>query len=200
MKDAIHEELQETKEKISEEIKRYLNKNYQSNIKSLKDISYDKENKEYLSNLETSCMSYDDVIKDICKKDSILEFASPDAIFFKNDIVYFIEFKNAKIFDKYNKEYRMKIKLKLVEGGCIGLYKLANLAGIAVEFSDIIKLKKKYLVVYNSDKATKNANNIRNHLRSKLAMQQYKGTYVEDINIISSTSFDSTYKSKNLWN
>ena len=45
MKDAIHEELQETKEKISEEIKRYLNKNYQSNIKSLKDISYDKETK-----------------------------------------------------------------------------------------------------------------------------------------------------------
>lgn len=182
---------------MTKDIRLYLENQHSDKIKSLKDISYDSANGEYLSNLTEQCMDYDKVIANICCGDTL---ASADAIYFKDNKICFIEFKNGKIFDGSGKEQRRQIKLKITEGSCIGLYEIARLAGMNMDFGDIINIEKMYLVVYNQDKLSTNADKIRAHMNSKLGLLIYKGTFLNEIEIVNSTTFDRVFKGKVLWN
>ncbi|WP_342630362.1 hypothetical protein [Lactococcus lactis] len=91
---------------IEEDIYQRL-KDYIESECSLKECSKDDRNTQhvaYLTELEHTCINFDDVMKKYCKLEKLSgSLCSADSIFFKNQTLYIVEFKNQKSQDiKWN--------------------------------------------------------------------------------------------------
>ncbi len=73
---------------------------------------------------------------------------TPDMIFFRNNMIYFVEFKNGWI----TKKVIWDVKLKALEGSFIALQKLIAKYKVSVPFMEVMELRKVYILVYNQAK------------------------------------------------
>jgi hypothetical protein len=125
--------------------------------KSLKDISWDKSNKVALVDSQHQFICYDDIVDSFYQKRKIEDTEdegkkesprSADMILFKENSIFFVEFKNGRIDEKV----KDNIKVKAVEGGLIAMYHIASKYKSDLNFIDIIKLKKSFILVFNDRK------------------------------------------------
>lgn len=109
---------------------------------------------------------------------------TPDMVLFKEDALVFVEFKSGKIKPD-------DIKVKAIEGGFIILNKILKAYKKGMDFIDIFKLKKTYIVVYDKKKNArrrlsfqKGANIVR------FGLEIYKGTFFYDVKTLSQKHFE----------
>ena len=130
-------------------LKQIFDTKYSDCKNTLQKISYDKNNKESLCNNDSILFfDYDAIAEDNYSGDTA---ASPDVIYFKENKIIFIEFKNGKIKSKDKR----KIKIKGIEGGFLILHKILSKEIGECNFSDIININKEYYIVYNRQKNRK---------------------------------------------
>lgn len=122
---------------------------------SLKDTSYDKENRKYMVDSQLQVCSFDKV-KDWYVGEKI-PFANPtpksnDALFFGNEESYFIEFKNGKIDNSVNYELNKKIYDSLFI-----LFDLnyTDKSGKLVDSISYTRSNMNYILVYNEERYSK---------------------------------------------
>lgn len=123
-------------------------------IKSIKDISYDKNHDIYLCDYLEKYISFDDFVKKYFVYGKLP--STPDMLIAKNNKIIFVEFKN-----QY--EHRIditKIHQKAIEG-LLALYIICSKNNI-----DISSYQKNYIVVYKADN--------RNFLRQKFTNKFHK--------------------------
>ena len=119
---------------------------------TLKNTSYDKENKEYMVECELQVCSFDDVKEWYVKNRVPLANPNPksnDALFFGKTDGFFIEFKNGKIDNRVNFEINKKIY--------DSLYMLFDLKyedenGNVVDSISYTREHMNYILVYNEDR------------------------------------------------
>ncbi|WP_338954154.1 hypothetical protein KST95_08290 [Fusobacterium nucleatum] len=126
-------------------IKEFLKTKFKDNYQSLKFVSKrdDGNCNEPMFNSEFEMYNFD---KGILKNDNPL--CAVDGLDIQSDCIYFIEFKDGKIFDK--EKEKKKIRLKLLES-LIEIQELLNFSS----FDRINNLKKIFILVYNKEKNLK---------------------------------------------
>ena len=186
------------------EAKEIITTEFANCVKSLRDISWDKSNKVALVDSQHQFICYDDIVKLFYQKRKI-EYTkdegkiesprSADMIFFKENSIFFIEFKNGRIDEKV----KDNIKVKAVEGGLIAMYHIASKYKTDLSFIDIIKLKKSFILVFNDEKnpspeeAAAPINRYKNHIRAvpvRFGLDIYKGNFFKDIRTFTSKNFE----------
>ncbi len=131
------------------DLKNIFNLRFQGFLKTLKEISMDKNQGLSVINDEKELYYDFDGIKekDVYKGENQSP-ASPDTLIFREDEILFVEFKNGKMVNIKNQ--KKEIKLKAIEGGFIILDKIVKKHDF--NFFDVLTLKKSYVLVYNSEK------------------------------------------------
>lgn len=129
---------------------------------------------------------------------------SPDMILFRKDEIVFVEFKNGRIeggkmqcqgenagcpFVKWD------VKLKSIEGGFIILHRILSSEWKDISFTDILNLKKTFILVYNEEKnPCKNPPKgfIHNSLfryKIRYGLDIYKSTFFHEVHTFSEDIF-----------
>ncbi|WP_169973521.1 MULTISPECIES: hypothetical protein [unclassified Campylobacter] len=109
---------------------------------TIKNISYDKENREYMSNSQLKIFNFDKVKDNFVRKYSFAKQPkSVDGCIQKNDYVALIEFKNGKIDDKCKNDVYDKIFSSVFILSAIADEKISNLKNIC-----------QFILVYNQSK------------------------------------------------
>lgn len=119
---------------------------------TLKDTSYDEDNKVYMVDCELEVCSFDDVKEWYVKNRIPLAKPNPksnDALFFDKEEVFFIEFKNGKINNAVNFELNKKIYDSLLMLFDLG-YVDSN--GREVDSISYTRENMNYILVYNEEK------------------------------------------------
>jgi hypothetical protein len=131
------------------DLKNIFNLRFQGFLKTLKEISMDKNRGLSVINDENELYYDFDAIKgkDVFIGEAEMP-ASPDTLIFKDDEILLVEFKNGKLVNIKNQ--KKEIKLKAIEGGFIIMDKIVKKHGFS--FLDVQKLNKSYVLVYNSQK------------------------------------------------
>lgn len=119
---------------------------------TLKDTSYDEDNKVYMVDCELEVCSFDDVKEWYVKNRIPLAKPNPksnDALFFDKEEVFFIEFKNGKINNAVNFELNKKIYDSLLM-----LFDLGYVDSNEREVDSISYTRENmnYILVYNEEK------------------------------------------------
>ncbi|MDK8323171.1 MAG: hypothetical protein QP761_04630 [Campylobacter ureolyticus] len=160
---------------------------------TIKIISYDKNNCEYMSNSQHEAfnldLAKDDFMQDLSKNNIKCQHSlcSNDGIFKKNNEVYFIEFKNGKIFDNKNK----------IKNNCkkIIYYKILHSIFIFLSYtSRYTKDKIHYILVYNKEKnsdrvISQKLNNYANNKKYILDLSFFE-RYFKTINCYDKNDFE----------
>lgn len=168
----------------------FVNEKYHDCIKSVKSISYDDKNHVYLSELENKCICFDDIVKLLYGGERVL---SPDALFFYNGALVFVEFKNGKLFEKSGEKDRLKLKLKVVEGTILGVQKVLREADLDMPLPNVMALKRRLIVVYNSEKAQCNVQSLHHHMESKCHLARYERKYIDEVIFVEEKKFDNKF-------
>lgn len=119
---------------------------------TLKDTSYDEDNKVYMVDCELEVCSFDDVKEWYVKNRIPLAKPNPksnDALFFDKEEGFFIEFKNGKINNAVNFELNKKIYDSLLMLFDLG-YVDSN--GREVDSISYTRENMNYILVYNEEK------------------------------------------------
>lgn len=117
-----------------------------SHLKSFKDLSYDDQNNEYMTESQKEAHCFDDVVQEfylsINQGGSIPK--SNDALFYENgnNAFIFIEFKNGNINNKKSKKIIAKNKKSIVA--------LKQITNNTID-SEFVKSNGQYILVYNID-------------------------------------------------
>lgn len=126
------------------------------------------------------------------------EIMAVDGLDFQNDTVYLIEFKNGKLNKKENK---IGIRLKLTES-LLGIVRGFEDIKFKCDFENLLKLQKKYILVYNEEKNYMSAS-FGNILEGRANIQilkeilsEYEKTLVDKILFMSKTDFEEFYLKK----
>ncbi len=165
-------------------------KKFNHQLKTLKEISFDKDNKETLVSIYDKHFSFDNIVDEYFGGKEHNRVQKFDAIIFKNDKIYCIEFKNSTPRKINNKE----VKSKASEG-------YASLSKICHD--EMICLKKYklfYLVIYKTPNIEPNRNKIGNELiknKIKFGLEKYKGKFYEDVETIDNKEFEMFYLNLN---
>jgi len=189
------------------EVKELIHREFGDCLKSMHDIGWDYSNKVSMVEIRENFFCYDDIVRrfyrevghrqtgdeeDEEKEDSL---RSPDMILFKEDTIWFVEFKNGKI----NEKVKDNIKVKAVEGGLIALYRIASTYKGDTIFPDILGLKKSFVLVYNDEKnplpqeAAEPVNRYKSHIRAipvRFGLDVYKDTFFSDVRTFSPINFE----------
>lgn len=180
-------------------------------------LSFDKDNGQYMTNSKKIAIDFDEV-KNLynIENRNVFELKSNDALYIdKNNIHYFIEFKNGAINDYKNKNklsYNLKkdLQLKMYDSifilsdikysdGRLYIDNYKNNNGISI--TNIIDFSKNYVVyilVYNSNK---NGNlQIHNHLghKAKIVLEKFglikfKKFFLKEIYIYDENEFETKF-------
>lgn len=168
-------------------VKEIIESNFKNFLHPLNQISRDTENEISMINRPNRFHNYDSIARKLYKEST--KPKTPDMILFKNNTIIFVEFKNGKV-DKD------EIKLKAIEGGFIILHRLVSLycpEGISdIEFMDIVRLRKYYILVYNEKKVDINGqirNSVENYL-IQCGLAKYKKTFFEEIELCTISGFE----------
>ncbi len=189
------------------DVKELIHREFGDCLKSMQDIGWDSSNKVSMVEIRERFYCYDDIVRrfyreigprqpggdeDEEKDDSL---RSPDMILFKDDTLWFVEFKNGKI----NERVKDNIKVKAVEGGLIVMYRIASTYKDNLNFPDILDLKKSFVLVYNDDKnplpreAAKPVNRYKSHIRAipvRFGLDVYKDTFFNQVRTFSPKNFE----------
>jgi len=115
------------------------------NIKdTIENISYDKENKEYMSNSKLEIFNFDKVKNNFAKKHGIADDNKPksaDGCQHKDNNIIFIEFKNGEITSKAKRDIRCKMLNSVLILSAITDNKISYLKNIC-----------QFILVYNQEK------------------------------------------------
>jgi hypothetical protein len=164
------------------EIKDIFSCQFNDCLQSIRQISWDPVHEAALVDMEERFHHYDiiaDKFYDNTPK-------SPDMILFDNDTIVFVEFKNGKI----NSKDKDKIKLKAIEGCFIIFHKIITSYKKNVSFLDIFKLKKYYILVYNTERNTRDRIRDRKHSNlARFGLENYKGTFFHNVSTLSRDVF-----------
>lgn len=151
------------------------------------ELSYDDSNKQSLCISAEKMYNYDRIIRHLFKHGEAI--ATPDAVYFKDKKIIFVEFKNGFI----NERERKNLRLKAIEGAYIGLYTIIQRAQLPYSFEDIHRQRKEYYIVYNPIKNKKTrTNKIKHHLSAvstRFGLERYQGIFFEKIHTISAKTF-----------
>jgi len=132
------------------------------NQDSLKNTSYDKENKEYMTDMNLPVINFD---KATTSYQSIYKLparpCSNDALYItKKGLIVFIEFKNGKL----DKTKAFELQYKIYDS-------LLTLAYITGETKSIPKNQLVYVLVYNDEKNSENSSSTQNSYDKKTEVQ-----------------------------
>lgn len=164
------------------EIEEIFESEFKNYLQPLKKISRDTQNKVALVGSEKPFHSYDKIAEKIYGDNKP---RTPDMIYFKRDTLVFVEFKNSKI----GPTTRDQIKVKAIEGCFIVLHRIIS-KFIKIDFADIFKIDKLYVVVYNAEKNP--VANIHNHAYSsevRFGLGIYEGTFFSRVITAASEEF-----------
>lgn len=162
---------------------------YKQTLKKVSDEMYSEENIKFY-NLDQG------IFKRINKIEGKIsrELTSADCIDFQNNYIYLIEFKNGKI---EKKEERFQIRLKLFES-LIGILKIVK--ELNYDINDIIKLNKKFILVYNEEKNVVNPNRwIEGKANIEILqkqLQEYASVIYDEVYVLSREEFKTIYLEK----
>lgn len=171
------------------DIKLFLEANYSESKQTLRDTSYDSDNKEYVCESIKEAFNYDKIIRIIYSGRNNPE--TPDAIFF-SDKINFIEFKNGTI----NGKDKLRLKIKALEG----VFNFCK--HILQSFDADIDRTLRYIVVYNVDKnqSDEQKNSIKSHLFKKaktkyvrFGLERFEGAYFSEVFTYSKEEFKSEF-------
>lgn len=183
------------------EVNDYLNTNYKSYINSISIVSKDDcNNTPMIEDENIKIFNYDKgVLKKIWNQlGKIHEIAAVDGLDFQNNTLYFIEFKNGKL---NKKEDKFGIRLKMTES-LIGLVKGFKKDSFECDLCNLLKLKKRFILVYNEEKNTlvndplEPFKNLANIYPLKQQMEEYNNEIFEKVIIMSRNDFEKFYLKK----
>lgn len=169
------------------EVKSCLEDKYVSSRRTLKELSYDKINHEYVCNSTIEAYGFDKIVEQIYNGKNSPE--SPDALYV-NEKVNFIEFKNGCLHPKVEKQ---KLLIKAVEGlinYCKYIEKNHNL-----ECTDE---HLRLIVVYNISKnpMKESVNELENNIfgraglrKIRFGLERLQGTYFSEVFTYSQDEF-----------
>ncbi|TXJ43925.1 geranyl transferase [Brachyspira aalborgi] len=175
------------------------------NIKTLKYISYDNSNNEYLTHSKKTAIDFDSVknLYNIKDNNNIFELQSNDALYIdKNKIHYFIEFKNIQIIKNKPRKIKKELQLKIYDSIFI-LSDIEYSNGIKY-ISDIFSFSKNYIIyilVYNSNKnsSLQIHNNLENKskmLSDKLGLSKFTKFLLKEVYIYDEKEFEREFINK----
>lgn len=175
------------------------------NIKTLKYISYDNCDDEHVTHSKKTAINFDTVknLYNLKDNNNIFELQSNDALYIdKNNIHYFIEFKNSQIIRKKLRKIKKELQLKLYDSIFI-LSDIEYSNGIKY-ISDIFSFSKNYIVyilVYNSNKNGKlqihnNLESKSKMLSDKLGLSKFKKFILKEIYIYDKEEFEKEFINK----
>ncbi len=119
--------------------------------KTLKEVSYDKNNKKYMTESQIRIICFDDFVtkKYVPKCKLKATLSSNDALYcFEEDRYIFIEFKNGRLVDKKNKNFKNEELRKLEKKNIDSMFILLDLTNKC--FDELVK-KTEYILVYNKE-------------------------------------------------
>ncbi len=162
-------------------VEKIIKREFPDCLQSIEKISWDFQNEISIVELEHQYYSYDQIAEKIYEGKNSPK--KPDMIIFKNDTLVFVEFKNGKIHSKDKDQ----IKVKAIEGCFLVLHELISKYGEQdVDFTEIINLKKSYVLVYNEDKNP--SRSLRDTLYSREArfgLSAYEKTFFSRVRTLS---------------
>jgi hypothetical protein len=165
------------------EVEEIIASEFNDCLQPLREISKDFQKKAWMIDTPQRFHCYDKVAEIIYGSQN--KPKTPDMLLFKKDALVFVEFKNGQIHSK-DKDI---IKLKAIEGGFIVMHKIISRYK-EVNFEDIFKLKKSYVLVYNTKEKTRYS--LHDHVYSKTArfgLSIYEGTFFFMVKTVSPQVF-----------
>ena len=166
---------------------------FRNHMKSLKEISYDDENKKHMTQSMALAISFDDAIKDYlkaydCPNETL---KSVDAIAEFNKKPVFIEFKNG-VLDK--KETKIKIPDKMKDS----LLVFGDIADCTINYT---RESVEFILVYNLDKNPKKPIDFKEEINGhffryaktqniRFGLGKYKNLYFKDVRTYSADEFE----------
>lgn len=139
--------------KLEKDIENFFKENYSDYLQPISLVSKDDSTSNFISMIEDKNIKIFNFDKGILKKiwkrqGKTHEIMAVDGLDFQNDTLYLIEFKNGKL---NKKEDKIGIRLKLIES-LLGIIKGFEEDKIECTFEELLKVKKKYILVYNEEK------------------------------------------------
>lgn len=154
-------------------------------LKSLKEISHDKENDQYLVDISDGHYSFDNIVDEYFVR-SMGEIRKFDAIMLENEKIYCVEFKNSTPRHVKNKEVKEK-----ASEGYASLAKICHDNALCLNKYDLI-----YLVVYKAPNKTDSINRIHSSINRneiKFGLEKYKNKFYNEILTIDHIEFEKIY-------
>ena len=137
--------------KNEKDIENFFKENYSDYLQTISLVSKDDSGETPISMIENDDVKIFNFDKGVLKKSGIIwerEIMAVDGLDFQNDTVYLIEFKNGKL---NKKEDKIGIRLKLTES-LLGIVRGFEDIKFKCDFENLLKLQKKYILVYNEEK------------------------------------------------
>ena len=173
-----------------------------NSIDTLENISYDNINDEYMANSQKTAIDFDKVKDDYSTQNVINKPKSNDALYIaKNNIHYFIEFKNGN--------YRNLKKSDLMSKTCDSVYILYDIkypnGNKYIEkyikcnqcVIDMVNFSKNYIVyilVYNSANNQKRQNyNLRFYIKSNFGLNELERILLKKVYIYDEKEFETKF-------
>jgi len=140
-------------------------------LNAISEVTDDTGNKKPLLDYPDRFYNYDTIAGKLYKQRP----KSPDMVLFKDDSVIFVEFKSGRV-------KAGDVKLKAVEGCFIILHEIVSTYKKDIDFLDIVKLKKWYILVYEKDKNhRKGMYDFHYANKARFGLEMYKGTFFYNV-------------------
>ena len=168
---------------------------YEDCIETLKKISMDSSQSEYMSESTYKAYNFDKIKTKYLNDLGISEEAckSVDGLITLNNTSYFLEFKNGKV---KNQELRLKIKAS------VNIY-----CDIYKKYISDMRKCDEFILIYNESKNSSSRTEIGKYFSQKagkefgmFGLERYKKLYFQDIHAYTKSEFKNFLNKKNLFN
>jgi hypothetical protein len=163
------------------EVKEIITGKFNDCIQALNEITIgeDSRSKKPMLNYPDQFHNYDQITGKLYGRNP----KSPDMILFKGDTIIFVEFKSGKVKSS-------DVKLKAIEGCFIVLHKIVSTYREDINFIDIFKLKKSYILVYDKDRnARKGMYDHKYANKARFGLEMYRDTFFYSVKTWSKDKF-----------
>ncbi len=135
---------------------------FNKNLQSLKQISFDKSNNDYLVTLKRQAIDFDNFKKDYCRKIHVHEnnTSSADALMVHKGKLLMIEFKNGYLSKMRSSDLEMMLKNKM-------LHSLIMFCDVTNKTTSFTRKNMVFILVYNEEKNKVSKNYIKKHIAKK---------------------------------